>query len=155
MAMRSETRTGFAYVIGRIVAPGADDFDQRAAWPGPISPFRQVGDDGELVVVEADGAGVLAARRGERPRHGRRSEARWRRSASPASERAAFAASSASSSSRASTAAGERCDLADRHGSDIPELGTVGGVHYAASSVMVSDAKSGSAPSRRGRAMAK
>ena len=50
---------------------------------------------------------------------------------------------------------GQRGDLADRHGSDIPELGTVGGVHYAASSVMVSDAKSGSAPSRRGRAMAK
>ena len=72
-----------------------------------------------------------------------------------ASERAAFAASSASSCKQREHGRGQRGDLADRHGAAVPELGTVGGVHYAASSVMVSDAKSGSAPSRRGRAMAK
>jgi hypothetical protein len=46
--------------------------------------------------------------------------------------------------------------LADRHGSDVPQSGTVGrGIHYAASSLIIWVAKSGSAPWRRGRVMAR
>ena len=50
----------------------------------------------------------------------------------------------------------QRRDLTYRHLRQIREPGTVGGgVHYAASSVMMSDAKSWSAPLPRARATAK
>ena len=121
----------------------------------PIDLLRQVGDHGDLAVVEADGAGVLALRAAAGGGTVAVAKARWRRRASRRGG-GRLAPSSASSCSRASIGRRQRGDLADRHGSDVPELGTVGrGVHYAASSVMVWVAKSGSAPLARGRAMAK
>ena len=51
-------------VLGRIVAGGADALDHGGELGlVPIDPLRQVGDHGEVAVVEADGAGVLAGQR--------------------------------------------------------------------------------------------
>jgi hypothetical protein len=50
-------------ILGGIVPGGADALDHGGeAILIPIHPFRQIGDHGEIAIVEADRAGVLARR---------------------------------------------------------------------------------------------
>ena len=143
-------------VLGRIVAGGADARDHaRRARLVPLDLLRQVGDHRDLVVVEADGAGVLAL--GAAGGRGTVAVAERDGAVQPVGERARGLRGLLGlllQQRRARPRAARRSRRSAWFG--CPRAGDGWrGVHYAASSVMVSDAKSGSAPSRRGRAMAK
>ena len=143
-------------VLGRILVLGADRRDQRGELGlVPIDLLRQIGDHRDLAVLEADRAGVLAL--GAAGRGGPVAVAERDGAVQPVGEMAR----------RLRGLLGLLLQQRE-HGAGSAAISPIGMVRmspswgrlagaftYAASSVMVRVAKSGSAPLRRGRAMAK